>query len=552
MPAERLPRRVSGLLLPRCAFHGRTFTVTRDIQESVEPSTRHGRVILFNPSPWVGSPYFGLPLPLLAVAAMPHDRGYPVTIVVQDVDDDPEAQILEACKDAIVFGVTSLTGSMIGEGLKMCAKVRERFPALPIVWGGTHPSIAPEQTAEHPLVDVVVAGQGEATFMDLIDAIETGRPYDEVAGIHFKKDGAVVSTGCRPTVDIDKLPPMPFELLDMERFILLHSHAMESRIEGKRAVTYYSSYGCPFSCSFCSEPKTSNRRWYAKSPERVIDELELLHTKYGVEVVIFEDPIYFIDVKRVRRIAELMIERNLGIEWSATSRLETVKRLDDEMWDILKRSGFIQVFIGIESASPTVLKAVGKKYTADEIVEAARILHEHNVILQGSFIQGIPVKTVDRSLAEIGREDLRLASETVLRIYEVSPKATVHIVMYTPYPGSAAYSLALENGLVPPSDLEGWKYFIHASNQVPWMLPAQEVFVMTAMIAQKALRGRDRTRFRRKKFKGALLYAYSAITRARYRRGYFRFPIEQRLMARLAQKVISSRNPEGQNNGMLI
>jgi|CXWL01.1.fsa_nt_gi radical SAM superfamily enzyme YgiQ (UPF0313 family) len=517
-----------------------------------KPSAPHGRVVLFNPSPWVGSQYYGLPLPLLAVAAIPHHRGYPVTIIVQDVDDDPDNQVLEACKDAIVFGVTSLTGSMIGEGLSICAKVRARFPSLPIVWGGTHPSITPEQTAEHLLVDVVVAGQGEATFMDLIEAIETGRPYDEVAGIYFKKDGQVVSTGCRPTVDIDKLPPMPFDLLDMERFILLHSQALESRVAGKRAVTYYSSYGCPFSCSFCSEPATSNRRWYAKSPERVIAELELLRNEYGIEVVVFEDPIYFIDVKRVRRIAELMIERNLGIKWSATSRLETIKKLDDETWHILKRSGFIQVFIGIESASPTVLKAIGKKYTADEIVEAARILHEHDVVLTGSFIQGIPVKTESRTLADVGREDMRLASETVLRIYEASPKSTVYVVMYTPYPGSAAYSLSLQNGLVPPSDLEGWKHFIHRSNQVPWMLPEQEVFATMSTFAQKALRGRDRARFRRKKVQGAILYAYSAITRARYRRGYFGFPIEQRLMAQLARKVIKSRNPDGQNNGMLI
>ena len=126
--------------------------------------------------------------------------------------------------------------------------------------------------------------------------------------------------------------------------------------------------------------------------------------------------------------------------------------------------------------------------------------------------------------------------------------------MYTPYPGSTAYSLGLQNGLVPPSDLEGWKHFVHASNQVPWMLPDQETFVITSKIAQKALRGRhrDRARFRRKKIRGALLYAYSAITRARYRRGYFGFPIEQRLMARIAKNVISSRYPDAQNNGMMI
>src|SRR6185369_10411241 len=146
------------------------------------------KIVLFNPSPWKSRPYFGLPLALLAISTLPHDKGYPVTIVVQDVDDDPEAQVLEACEGALLFGVTSLTGSMIDEGLTMCAKVRERYPNLPIVWGGTHPSIAPEQTCAHPLVDIVVGGQGETTFMELVEALEAGTPLEDVKGLYFKRD----------------------------------------------------------------------------------------------------------------------------------------------------------------------------------------------------------------------------------------------------------------------------------------------------------------------------------------------------------------------------
>ena len=522
------------------------------MSSAAEP--RKPRIVLFNPSPWKDTPYYGLPLALLAVSALPHERGYPVTIVSQDVDDDPDATVLDACKDAVLFAVTSLTGTMIAEGLRMSAMVRERYPDLPIVWGGTHPSIAPEQTAEHPLVDIVVAGQGEATFMDLIEALEAGRPLDDVQGLYFQRDGEMVRTGPRATVDIDTLPPMPFDLLDMERYIMLHSGSLHVKLRGRRAVTYYSSYGCPFSCSFCSEPTTSNRRWYSKSPERVIAELETLRHKYNVDVVVFEDPIYFIDVRRVRRICELMLERGLDMMWAATSRLETMKKLDQDMWDLLRKSGFMQVFIGIESASPTVLKAVGKKYTADDIVEVARILDDNDVILTGSFIQGIPVKTTDRTLEDVCREDLRLASETVLRIYEANPKATIYVVMYTPYPGSAAYELSLENGVVPPDSLEGWQHFIHANNQTPWLLREQEVFVISSQIAHKVLRGfgRDVQRMKRKKLKGAVWLAFSAMTRARYRHGYFKYPVEQHLAFKLAKRIIASRNPDGQTNGMLI
>lgn len=520
------------------------------------PSDSKPRIVLFNPSPWRNGPYYGLPLPLLAISALPHSKGYPITIVVEDVDTDYERKVLDACEGALVFGVTSLTGTMISNGLEMCAKVRERYPDLPIVWGGTHPSIAPEQTCEHPLVDIVVSGQGEATFMDLVEALEEGRPLEEVPGVLFKRDGMVVKNPARQTVDIDTLPPMPFELVDMERFITLHSAAMSQQVKGKRAVTYYSSYGCPFSCSFCSEPMTSNRRWFSKSPEKVISELEVLKNTYGAEVVVFEDPIYFIDVKRVRRICELMVEHGLDMQWAATSRLETIKKLDAEMWELLRRTGFIQVFIGVESASPTVLKVIGKKYTADDIVDVARILHENDVLFSGTFIQGIPVKTPDRTLEEISREDMRLASQTLLRIYEVSPKANIHVVLYTPYPGSVSYNTSLENGLVAPQTLEEWKDFIHDANQVPWMLPEQEVFMKVSKIAHKAIRGngrdRDRARLRRKKVAGTVLLAYSKLTRARYRHGYFKYPIEQHLMAKLAKKVIARRNPEGQNRGMMI
>jgi radical SAM superfamily enzyme YgiQ (UPF0313 family) len=276
--------------------------------------------------------------------------------------------------------------------------------------------------------------------------------------------------------------------------------------------------------------------------------------KYGVEVVVFEDPIYFIDIRRVRRISELMLERGLAIEWAATSRLEAIKKIDEETWDVLRRSGWMQVFIGIESASPTVLKAVGKKYTADDIVEVAKILYDHDVVLTGSFIQGIPVKTTDRTLEAVCREDMRLTSETVLRIYDVNPKATVYVVMYTPYPGSVAFHLSLEHGFVSPTTLDGWQDFSHFTNQVPWLLREQEVFVNSSQIAGKVLRGRERQmkRLHRKKIQGSILLAYGAITRARYRHGYFKFPVEQHLIGRIAKRIVAARNPDGQNRGMLI
>ncbi len=317
-------------------------------------------------------------------------------------------------------------------------------------------------------------------------------------------------------------------------------------------MTYYSSYGCPFSCSFCSEPLTSNRRWFAKSAEKVIAELRMMKERYGVEVVLFEDPIFFVDVKRVRRIAELMIENDLGIRWGGASRLEAVKRFDAETWDLFKRSGLFQIFIGVESASPTVLKSIGKKYTADDIVEVSRILYENDVTLSCSFIAGIPVIDPERSLDDILREDLRLSSETIMRMAEVNPKAGIAMGLYTPYPGSVAYDASVRLGFVPPTELEGWREFRHRTNQVPWMLQEQKDVSAGLPIALKALRSKDRSRFARSKSKGALLYAYSVVTRARFRHGFFKYPVEQRLMAKLAKRMLANRDPEKQVNGYVV
>jgi anaerobic magnesium-protoporphyrin IX monomethyl ester cyclase len=512
---------------------------------SATPETKP-TIVLFTPAPYHGSKYYGLPLPLLAISALPHSKGWPVKIVVQDVDDDYEQQVMEACDGALLLGVTSLTGTMIGSGLEMCAKVREKYPNLPIVWGGTHPSIAPVQTVEHPLIDIVVAGQGEGTFMELVEALYDARPLESVQGIYFKRDGEVVETPERPKVDIDKLPPMPLELLDVEKYITLHSTGqLRGKYKGRRSITYYSSYGCPFSCSFCSEPLTSNRRWFAKSPERVIDELEELSRVYKADLIVFEDPIYFTDLRRVRRISELIIERGLEIIWSCSSRLEAIKKIDDETWGILKRSGFTQVFIGVESASPTVLKAIGKRYTADEIVEAARILHERDVQLVTSFIQGLPVEAAGRSFEDILAEDMRLASQTILRMIEVNPTTGVGVLMYTPYPGSVAFDLSVKFGFKPPETLEGWKDFGHYSNQVPWMLPEQLTFaemspIANAVLKHKANKRGGRARIGRK----AILGAYEKATRYRYANGYWKYPIEQRAMSTLVRRVIKKKKTD--------
>jgi len=290
----------------------------------------------------------------------------------------------------------------------------------------------------------------------------------------------------------------------------------------------------------------------SKSPEKVIEEIRILNERYGVDLVVIEDPIYFVDVRRVRRIAELLIENGLDIWWTASSRLETIKKVSKETWDVLKRSGLQQIFIGVESASPTVLKAIGKRYTADDIVEATRILYENDILLVCSFIQGIPVDTDAQSLAEVQREDMQVSAKTILRMHQANPNVSVAVLMYTPYPGSVAYDLSLKHGFRPAESLDEYRFFSHYANQVPWMLPEQETFASTSVMAQAAIKGKmARRASRRKPLRKAIVGVYTALTKARYRNGYFKYPLDQSVMTTLVRRATNKKG-ERQKEGMLI
>jgi hypothetical protein len=124
-------------------------------------------------------------------------------------------------------------------------------------------------------------------------------------------------------------------------------------------------------------------------------------------------------------------------------------------------------------------------------------------------------------------------------------------VMYTPYPGSMAYELSIKYGFEPPTTLDGWRDFSHYSNQVPWMLPEQEVFSRMALISQMALKGRIGGR-RRVSVRRAIVSAYAAITRKRYERGYFKYPYEQRAIEMLARRVTRKKAFQKNKEGFLI
>ncbi|MEK7817220.1 MAG: cobalamin-dependent protein, partial [Actinomycetota bacterium] len=200
------------------------------------------KVVLFFPNPVrenrqapaADSP--GFPMAILALAGPLKAAGYEPALIYEGVEDDLKSRIAVACNGAICLGVSAMTGNQLRGAIDYSKLAKELYPELPIVWGGYHPTLLPEQTLAEDYVDIVVRGQGEATFMELVRCLETGGSLGGVAGISYKEDGRQVANQPKRPEPLESLPPYPYELLDVEKIINRNSASF-------RSLQYLSSSG---------------------------------------------------------------------------------------------------------------------------------------------------------------------------------------------------------------------------------------------------------------------------------------------------------------------
>ncbi len=206
------------------------------------------KIILFYPKPAHRGGYL-VPLNLLAIARMLDSDKYKVIIINATIEKEYVKEVLNVAKGSLCVGITVMTGLQITDTLNVAKEVKKRFPKLPIILGGYHPTILPKQTVSHPCVDIVVKGQGEITFQKVVDKLGQNLPLNDVLGITFKSfDGKIIDNPNRSFVDLNEFPPLPWHLLDMEKYV----RSRHPKYDGP-SIDYYTSQGCPYSCKFCAE-----------------------------------------------------------------------------------------------------------------------------------------------------------------------------------------------------------------------------------------------------------------------------------------------------------
>lgn len=402
-----------------------------------------------------------MPLGIMAVATPLDMAGYKVRLIDQSTEPDWQRTLLAELKTKpLCIGVTSMTGPQIRGALEI-SEVVKRNSDVPVVWGGIHPSLLPRQTLENPNVEIVVQGEGEETFWELVRALGNRQPLHEVKGIWYKDNGQIRQTAPRPSIDLNRQPPLSYHLIDLK------SHMMS--MLGIDAVLFESSRGCPYNnCAFCYNTAFRASRWRGLSAEETLSRIKRLVSDYDVRAVAFSDDNFFADANRAYQILEGMIKQNLGIVWGKGDiRLDLLSQIDDNFLDLIERSGCLSLVVGVESGSQRIADILRKDVDVSEVFPVNRRLAKYRIRPRYLFLVGIPGET---------ETDLAKTTSMMLRLIEENPKATVGVQIINPYPGTELFDLCLQNGLVAPQNLEGWANFTWANRRLdyPWLSPKRK------------------------------------------------------------------------------
>ncbi|HDY66925.1 MAG TPA: B12-binding domain-containing radical SAM protein [Candidatus Scalindua sp.] len=430
------------------------------------------KVVLYNPRPNPNLRPVDIPLALLSVSKILDKEGYEIKIISENLYHQHFKEALNHCSGAICFGVTAMTGYQIIDGLKISKLLKHQYPELPIVWGGWHPSLESVQTVSHPAVDIVVKGQGERTFTELVHALEDGLALDNILGITYKEKERVVNNSDRRLENINNFPPIPYHLVDIEKCLFATEF-------GDRTTNYVSSQGCPYRCGFCCEQTVNKRAWTGLNVQRVVDDIERLVSQYGVNGLSINDSSFFVNKERVRKICQEIIRRKIKIKWgNVNGRTRQLTQYDDELWRLLEESGCYSILTGAESGYQPALDLIHKDILVKDNIEFGRKCSHYHIKVVYSFLTGLPwPKRNIKEIKEMTDKEIESSLDLIDKLLAMDTRHRALLFNYTPYPGTPLYQKSLDLGLKPPSNLEGWGKFTLYQSQTPWVTSKQEKFI---------------------------------------------------------------------------
>jgi radical SAM superfamily enzyme YgiQ (UPF0313 family) len=355
---------------------------------------------------------------------MAEKQGHAVTII----DCQAEKLTYDSFRQRIagvpsdVIGVTSTT-LLYNSAKTILQTAKEVHPNAVTMIGGSHVSFWDENALnESPSIDVIVRKEGENTFVELLQCLEEQKSFEDVLGTTYRgSDGKIVRNPDRPFLyDLDELPSPAYHLLPLESY----------RRMGKTIFPLVASRGCVQWCDFCSTVRMFGRGYRMRSPKKVVDEMEMLHDKYGEGQYTFYDDAFTVSRQHTLEMCKEIRDRKLHVTWDCETRVDAV---DKELLETMYDAGCITIWFGVESGSEKILGQMHKKINPQQARDAFKMAQKAGMMTIASAVIGFPGETE------------QTAWETINFINSLNPD-DIGCYVATPYPGTPMYDEVIKNG----------------------------------------------------------------------------------------------------------
>lgn len=329
------------------------------------------------------------PLGLLYIGTVLQKAGYRVKIVGISRFNPWKRFLKEVLhfKPSVV-GLT-VTTALADKAQAVAKLVKDNFPKITVIAGGPHPTILPFETLHEGSIDICVIGEGEVTVIDLLTALSSSMPPEEVKGIAYLKEGKLVITEDRGFIqDLDAIPFPDRGLMPKD---VIYGRAAYPA--GNPCMLLVTVRGCPYQCAFCQPAvaKIFGKRVRRRSPENTVEEIIELKRKYGINGLWINDDTFLLDDHWTARFCDLMLQANLDISWYTNGRLDNVNK---DILIKLLRAGCVGLVLTPETGSQRIRNEVLNKNVSDEaILKAYKICHEIGLPVQANIMLASPTET---------------------------------------------------------------------------------------------------------------------------------------------------------------
>jgi len=431
---------------------------------------------------------------------------------------------LRSTQEVLFVGISVMT-SQIPMALEASVLIKKSNRTIPVIWGGVHPTLFPEQTLANENIDIIAINEGAFTCVELAKKLENNGDLNSINGIGYKDEsGHHIFTPPRKVEDINELPYFDFSLLNIHNYTDPNVTSTYQREfpylnEKLRLFPILTGLGCAYRCEFCINV-ILKRRYRYRSAESIINEIKRLKRDYDANSFLFLDEDFFINKKRVLKFLSLIEKEDLHFNWRMWCRVDHFRTnyIDQDLIKRLAAIGNGSLVMGGESANQEILDYLKKGTTSQQIIRSLQVISETSIFPRYSFMVGLENETIDQ---------IKNTYNFCLTLKKINPLTDIAgPFVFRLYAGSPIFNrLVAKYNLKLPKTLELWAEYIKKEEtftEMPWtpkrFNKITKFLNFYSTIALSSLENKNQ------KITKKSLFGLFARIRIRY--FFFKFPIE--------------------------